>query len=95
LPAEPSIPPIAEAGVPGYDVANWHALIGPKGVVRPQVDRLNGEVMKIIRSKDMEERMRSDGVGPAGGTPEALQDQIRRELVMWRTVVHAAGIKIQ
>jgi tripartite-type tricarboxylate transporter receptor subunit TctC len=80
---------------PSYDVANWHALIGPKGVARAVVDRLNGEVMKIIRSKEMEERMRSDGVGPAGSTPEELQEQIRRELTLWRTVVQAAGIKIQ
>jgi tripartite-type tricarboxylate transporter receptor subunit TctC len=94
LPAEPSIPPIGEA-VPGYDVANWHALIGPRGVARAVVDRLNAETMKIIRDKDMEERMRTDGVGPAGGTPEELQAQVHRELGMWRAVVQAAGIKIQ
>ncbi len=95
LAAEPSIPTIAEAGVPGYEVNNWHAIIGPKGVPRTIVDRLNSEVMKIIRSKEMEERLRGDGVGPAGGTPEELQEQIRREIFMWRAVVKAADIKIQ
>lgn len=95
LPAEPGIPTVAEAGVPGYEVNNWHALIGPKGVPRAVVERLNGEVTKIIRVKDMEDRLRGDGVAPAGGTPEELQEQIRRELAMWRGVVQAAGIKIQ
>jgi tripartite-type tricarboxylate transporter receptor subunit TctC len=95
LPAEPTIPSIAEAGVPGYEVNNWHALIGPKGVPRAVVDRLNGDVTKIIRVKDMEDRLRGDGVAPAGGTPEALYEQIRKELAMWRGVVQAAGIKIQ
>ncbi len=93
--AEPSIPTIAEAGVPGYDVSNWHGLIGPKGVPRTVVERLNSEVNKIIRSKEMEERLRGDGVSPAGGTPEALQEQIRREITMWRDAVKAADIKIQ
>lgn len=95
LPTEPSIPTIAEAGVPGYEVNNWHAVIGPKGVPRVIVDRLHGEIGKIIRTREMEERLRGDGVLPAPSTPEELQDQIRREIVMWRDAVKAAGIKIQ
>ena len=93
--AEPSIPTIAEAGVPGYEVNNWHALIGPRGLPRAVVERLNSEVLKIIRGKDMEDRLRGDGVAPAGGTPEQLLEQIRREITMWRNVVKAADIKIQ
>ena len=95
LAAEPAIPTIAEAGVPGYEVSNWHAMIGPKGLPRAVVERLNGEVNRIIKSKDMEDRLRGDGVTAAGGTPEALHELFRRELTMWRDVVQAAGIKIQ
>jgi tripartite-type tricarboxylate transporter receptor subunit TctC len=93
--AEPSIPTIAESGVPGYDVSNWHGLIGPKGLPRAVVERINGEVNKIVRSKEMEERLRSDGVSPTGGTADALQEQVRREIVMWRDAVKVADIKIQ
>ncbi len=93
--AEPSIPTIAESGVPGYDVSNWHGLIGPKGIPRAVVERLNSEVNKIIRSKDMEDRLRGDGVAASGGTPEALHEQIRREVTLWRGVVQDMGIKIQ
>ncbi len=95
LPAEPGIPTIAEAGVPGYEVNNWHALIGPKGVPRAVVERLNSEVTRIIRVKDMEDRLRGDGVAPAGSTPEELHEQIRKEIAMWRGVVKAADIRIQ
>ncbi len=95
LPSEPAIPTIAEAGVPGYEVNNWHAVIGPKGVPRAIVDRMHAEIGKVIRTKEMEERLRGDGVLPAPSTPEELQEQIRREIVMWRDVVKAAGIKIQ
>ncbi len=95
LTAEPNLPTIAEAGVPGYEVTNWHALIGPKGLPRAVVERINGEVSKIIRGKDMEERLRGDGVSPAGSTPEELHEQVRREIAMWRGVVKEAAIKIQ
>ena len=95
LPTEPAIPTLAEAGVPGYEVNNWHAVIGPKGVPRAIVERLHGEIGKVIRTKEMEERLRGDGVLPAPSTPEELQEQIRREIVMWREVVKTAGIKIQ
>ncbi|MEO8443361.1 MAG: tripartite tricarboxylate transporter substrate binding protein [Betaproteobacteria bacterium] len=92
--AEPDLPTVAEAGVPGYEVTNWHALIGPKGLPRPVVERLNGEMTKILRAKEMEARLQGDGVSPAGGTPEQLHEQIRREIEQWRQVVARAGVKI-
>ncbi|MBI3067604.1 MAG: tripartite tricarboxylate transporter substrate binding protein, partial [Betaproteobacteria bacterium] len=76
LAAEPGIPTIAESGVPGYEVTNWHGLIGPKGLPRPIVDRLNSEVAKVLRLKEMGDKLRADGVSPAGGTPEQLYEQI-------------------
>ena len=92
--AEPDLPTIAESGVPGYEVTNWHALIGPKGMPRAVVERLNAETAKILRLKEMEERMQADGISPAGGTPEQLQEHIKKEIEQWRQVVTRAGIKI-
>jgi tripartite-type tricarboxylate transporter receptor subunit TctC len=94
VPAEPGIPTVAESGVPGYEVTNWHGLIGPKGLPPPVVERLNGEMTKIIQHKDMEARLQSDGLTAAGGTPEQLYEQIRKEIEQWRQVVLRAGIKI-
>jgi tripartite-type tricarboxylate transporter receptor subunit TctC len=92
--AEPDLPTIAEAGVPGYEVTNWHGLIGPKGLPRAVVERLNGELNKILRLKETEERLQADGVSPAGGTPEQLFEQVRREIEQWRQVIARAGVKI-
>ena len=92
--AEPNLPTIAESGVPGYEVTNWHALIGPKGLPRAVVERLHAETAKILKQKDMEERMQSDGIAPAGGTPEQLHEHIRKEIAQWKQVVTQAGIKI-
>jgi tripartite-type tricarboxylate transporter receptor subunit TctC len=94
VPAEPAIPTVAESGVPGYEVVNWHGLIGPRGLARPVVERLNGEMSKILQQKEMEERLRADGISPAGGTPEQLYERVRVELEQWRKVVQAAGIRI-
>jgi len=92
--AEPDIPTVAESGVPGYEVTNWHGLIGPKGVPRAIVERLNAEMTRILRLKEMEDRLQADGMSPAGGTPERLFEQIRKEIEQWRQVVARAGIRI-
>jgi tripartite-type tricarboxylate transporter receptor subunit TctC len=93
IPAEPNIPSIAESGVPGYDVTNWHGLIGPKGLPRPVVTRIHDEVVKIIKQKEMEKQLQSDGLSADGGPPEEFQQRIAKEIAQWRKVVAEAGIK--
>jgi tripartite-type tricarboxylate transporter receptor subunit TctC len=94
VPAEPSIPTVAESGVPGYEVTNWHGLIGPKGLPRPIAERLNTEMNKILAQKDLAERLQTEGLAVAGGTPERLYEQVRKEIEQWHQVVTRAGIKI-
>ncbi|MDB5867573.1 MAG: transporter substrate-binding protein, partial [Betaproteobacteria bacterium] len=95
LAAAPDVPTIAESGVPGYEVVNWQALIGPKGIPRPVVERLNAAVNQAVRSREMEDKLQADGVSPAGGTPEQLHGQIRREIEIWRRVIAHAGIRAE
>lgn len=92
--AAPDIPTAAESGLPGYEVTNWHGLIGPKGLPRPVVERLNAEVNKAIKGKDLDEKLNANGVSAAGGNPEILYELIRKEIDQWRQVVSAAGVKI-
>jgi tripartite-type tricarboxylate transporter receptor subunit TctC len=93
--AVPELPTVAEAGVPGYDVILWHGLVGPKGIPKPIVDRLNSEAAQILKSKAMEELLAADGVTPAGGTPEQFQALIKSDIERWRKVVQRAGIKVE
>jgi tripartite-type tricarboxylate transporter receptor subunit TctC len=92
--ADPDLPTVMESGVPGYEVTNWHGLIGPKGLPRVVVDRLHGEVTKILRLKEMDDRLLTDGMSPAGGSSDLLYQQVRREIEQWRQVITRAGIKI-
>ena len=95
LPALPDVPTLDESGVKGYDVVLWHGLVGPKGLPRPIVDRLNGDLNKALKAKDMEERLAADGVSAAGGTPEQFASIIKRDIEMWRGVVQRAGVKAE
>ena len=95
IPALPNVPTVAESGVPGYEVILWHGLIGPKGLPRPVVDRVNGEVTKALKLKETGEQLQNDGVDPAGGTPEQFGAQIKKEIGIWRKVAADAGVKAE
>jgi tripartite-type tricarboxylate transporter receptor subunit TctC len=92
--AEPDLPTVMESGLPGYEVTNWHGLIGPKGLPHAVVDRLHGEMTKILKMKEMDERLQTDGMSPAGGASDLLYQQVRREIEQWRQVIARAGIKL-
>jgi len=95
LTAEPAIPTVAESGVPGYEVVLWHGLIGPKGLPRPIVDRINSEATQTLKLPETVGKLQNDGVSPAGGTPEQFLATIRGEIVVWRKVVNEAGVKVE
>ena len=91
--AAPEIPSAAEA-LPGFEVTNWHGMIGPKALPRAVVERMNAEVNKLIKARDLEDKLQANGVTAAGGSPDVLHDLVRREIDQWRKVVTAAGVKI-
>ena len=95
LAAEPNVPTLAESGVKGYDVALWHGLIGPKGMPKVAVDKMNAEVNKLLKSKETADQLQTDGVSPKGGTPEAFREQIRKEVALWKKTVAATGVKVE
>lgn len=95
LAAEPKIPTVAEAGVPGYEAVLWHGLIGPKGMPAAIVERLNAEITRVLNLKDTAEQLQNDGVSPAGGRPEEFRAAIGREIEVWRKVVNDAGVKAE
>jgi tripartite-type tricarboxylate transporter receptor subunit TctC len=95
IPALPEVPTIAEAGVPGYDVVLWHGLIGPKGMPKDVVDRINAEAMKALKLKETAAQLQNDGVAPAGGSPAQFGQTIGKEIGMWKKVVAEAGVKVE
>ena len=95
IPALPNVPTIDESGVKGYDVTNWHGLIGPKGLPRPIVDRVNGEVNKVIKQKDMDEKLRPTAWRPRAARPSSSMQTIPREIPQWKKVAAQAKVKVE
>jgi tripartite-type tricarboxylate transporter receptor subunit TctC len=93
--AAPDVPTVAESGYPGWEVTNWHGLVGPKGLPKDIVQRLNREVNEAVKSKEVEKVLSSDGLEPAGGSPEDLARIMKAEVARWAEVVKRANIKVE
>ena len=92
--AAPDLPTVAESGYPGYEVTNWHGLVGPKGLPHDIVARLNKEIGEVVKGDDMKKNLAADGLEPAGGSPERFGQILKNEMVRWAKVVQQAGIKV-
>jgi len=95
IPALPDVPTVAESGLPGYEVILWHGLIGPKGLPKEVVDRINGEVNKTLKQAETAAQLENDGVAPAGGTAAQFAATIKKEIGVWKKVAADAGVKAE
>ena len=93
--AAPDLPTVAELGYPGYEVTNWHGLVGPRGLPKEVVERVNREINDLITSEDMKKHLAADGLEPAGGSPARFGEILKNEAARWAKVVQQAGIKIE
>ena len=89
----PDVPTVDEAGVPGYEVSVWFGILAPAGTPRDIVQRLNAEMVKIIRSPEITDRFARAGVEPVASTPEYFSDFLKAEVTRWAKVVQDANIK--
>ena len=92
-PAAPDLPTVIESTVSGYDTFDWQGIVGPRDIPRTIVDRLNSEYGRILRSKEVADRLLSDGLVPYPGTPEEFGALIAKEIEVVRKIVAQAGIK--
>ena len=94
-PLAPEVPTVNEAGVPGYEINVWFGVVGPAGIPRDVVSRLNAEINKILQMPDVRERFQNGGVEPVGGTPEKFGEHLRSEIAKWGKVVRESGAKVE
>ncbi len=90
----PELPTIAETGIPGYEMVTWFGILAPAGVPKPIVTRLNSEIVKILRTPDVEQRLTSDGAEVIGGTPETFEKTLRAEMERLAKMVKATGARL-
>ena len=91
--AQPDVPTVAEAGVPGYVFDPWFGILAPAKTPKALLARLSGEIARVLQLPDIKERLLALGAEPAPTTPEGFDAHIRAEVAKFRKIVQDAGIK--
>ncbi len=87
------MPALAEAGVPGYSVSGWYAILAPARTPREIVTLLNRETVAVLQLPDIRERFAREGSMVVGSTPQQLTEHIKQEVEKWTKA--GEGIKRQ
>jgi tripartite-type tricarboxylate transporter receptor subunit TctC len=93
--AMPNVPPVAQAGVPGYDAMQWYGLLAPAGTPPDIIKRLHAEATKALGTAEMKEKLAGDGAEPVGSSSAEFAALIKSELDKWGKVARAAKIEPQ
>jgi tripartite-type tricarboxylate transporter receptor subunit TctC len=91
----PDIPTMAEAGVPGYEMANWSGILAPAGTPQPIVDKLAKELGVVLSSPETQKHFAAEGAEVMQKTQTEFATFIAAELDKWRRVVNEAKIKAE
>jgi tripartite-type tricarboxylate transporter receptor subunit TctC len=90
----PDVPSIGET-VPGYDTEVWWGLLGPGGMPRDLVDKLNHDFVAALNTDEVKQRLLKLGASPIGSTPQAFDAKIHADYEKWGPIIQAAGIKAE
>lgn len=93
-PLLPSLPTVAEAGVPGYEVNVWFGMQVPAGTPKPLVERVNKEIVQLLKQPDVVKIFRDQGVEVIGSTPDEFSKTLHTEVAKWNDVIREAKITI-
>ena len=93
-PLFPDVPTLAESGFPGFETFEWWAMLGPAGMPKDLVNKLNGEFIRILSLPDIRDKFDKIGVEYGGPTtPEQTAAYMAAEMERWTTVAKNAGMK--
>jgi len=91
----PELPTISEAGVPGYEHSSWVGILAPAKTPRPVIEKLHGEIVKIVHAPDVKKLFLRDGLEPVGNSPAEFAAIIKAEIAKWQKLVKSAGIPVE
>ena len=91
----PEVPTIAESGLAGYEITSWFGLVAPARTPKQIISRLNGELLKILGTPDVKERLFVQGVEAVGTTPEEFFATIRNDTKKYAMVAKEAGMRAE
>ena len=94
-PSFPDMPTIAESGLPDYETYTWNAIFGPANLPPALAERLSAEFCKATADPEIQQRLRDLSGDPVGSTPAELAEQLKAEIVKWKPIIQAAGLKAE
>lgn len=86
---------MSETGVRGYESSTWYGVLAPKATPRPIIDKLNQEIVAIIRMPEVNTRLLNEGAEPVGNSPEEFGKLLREEVAKYAEVVKLSGAKAE
>jgi tripartite-type tricarboxylate transporter receptor subunit TctC len=92
-PGLPDVPTMREAGYPALEATNWSGYVVPAATPPAAISRLSAELVRALRSAEVEEKFRAQGMSPTPGTPEAFAAFLQSEQSRYAKVVREAGVK--
>src|ERR671914_482224 len=93
--AAPETPTVAEQGLPGFETGSYQGVVGPLGIPRETVTKLNSELVKVLNAAEMKERFAKQGTEVRTGSSESLGDWLRTEQGKWAKIVKESGAKFE
>ena len=93
-PALPEVPAINES-LKGFEADSWFGLLMPAGTPREIIMKVNAEVLKILTTQEVKDRLLAQGGVAVGGTPEQLAERIKADIAKWGKVARTAGVRIE
>ncbi len=94
-PVFPDLPTVAESGLPGFEAVLHYGIIGPAGMPRPIVDKLNAALREALASPEVSNRLALEAAEPQPTTPEEYAADIDREDTLWSAIVKKSGAKAE
>jgi len=91
----PDVPTIQESGVPDFEVNSWYGVCAPAAVPAALLDKLNADIVSVLRMPEIEQRLTQLGMPPAPTTREEFDQFIRAEIARWAQVIRDARIPKQ
>jgi tripartite-type tricarboxylate transporter receptor subunit TctC len=95
VPTMPELATFAEQGYPDYQVYDWKAVAGPKGIPADVVAFLNAELNAVLKEKSIAGKFEAEGAAAVGGSPEQMMATIRADIERWKSVAEKAKVKIE
>jgi tripartite-type tricarboxylate transporter receptor subunit TctC len=91
----PNVPTIAEAGVAGYEATIWLGLMAPKGTPDAIVQKLNSEIVKVLKRDDIRQDWARQGATPLLMSPAQFADYINQDIEKWAKLIAISGAKLR